>query len=375
MTFKKWMVGAVLTGVMVAALGTNAILFSARDFQHGLAQIAPSTNGLIDFNHLREADAQIQQIEAESAAQRGELIQIEQGLAAIDGEIAGEVQAVNEARAQLAGQIAAVEVKAGAPAAETAQLALDGAALDARIQSLAAAPLPPAEQQTLASLQGQVRQLAEAEQGLDARDAARLDLTARQRLVGGQVAESDRRIFALKQSVIDNYEQYDRVRGEVMALTNMSPLGVGATLAQGHPSFVSTILVLLMGALGAILYLFPAYMSRAAEVTFAEIIIRLIFGMCTALAFYIIANTTLAGFSFVPGQTAASGASTLNPFTVSLIGIVAGVMADDIAKWIKNRGTEILGGDPGQPAAPPPPAAAAEPDFTGVNPHGGPGAP
>jgi hypothetical protein len=135
-----------------------------------------------------------------------------------------------------------------------------------------------------------------------------------------------------------------------------------------------------MGLLGAILYLFPAYMSRANPVTFAEIAVRSIFGMVTALAFYIVANASISGLAFVPGGTTET-ATAINPFTVSLIGIVAGIMADDIAKWIQRRGSEILGGTPGVPA--PAPSAAPAPSSglahtadagpgAGVNPHGGP---
>ena len=74
-------------------------------------------------------------------------------------------------------------------------------------------------------------------------------------------------------------------------------------------------------------------------------------------------------------------ATAINPFTVSLIGIVAGIMADDIAKWIQRRGSEILGGAPGVPAPPAGAAPAPNPGLAhtadagagaGVNPHGGP---
>jgi hypothetical protein len=114
-----------------------------------------------------------------------------------------------------------------------------------------------------------------------------------------------------------------------------------------------------MGVLGAILYLFPAYMSRANPVTFAEIAVRVLFGMCTALAFYVVANAAVTGLGFAGGDTAPSGAQ-LNPFTLSMIGVVAGIMADDIAKWIHRRGTELLGGQVGTPVpeaqlTPPPP--------------------
>ncbi len=255
---------------------------------------------------------------------------------------------------------------------------LDAQGLQARIATLAARPgLAPADQQMLASVRGQIDQLATLESTLETRDAERATLVAQQRLLGGQTAEAERRVIALRQSIVPD-DKFDRIASEVRALQRTSPLNVGTTLVQLHPTFMSTVLVLLMGLLGAILYLFPAYMSRANPVTFAEIAVRSIFGMCTALAFYIVANATLAGFSFVPtspGSTTLNSGVSINPFTVSLIGIVAGVMADDIARWIKNRGGELFGGGAAAPAAT---TTANTQDgdasFTGVNPHGGPGA-
>lgn len=372
-SFHKWMVGIALTVIMVTALGTNALLFSARNFQFNLAQIAPTTNGVISVQELMDVETQIRQIESDTAGPRGEQIQVERQLAALAEADSTTQNAANTARAEIAGDIAAIEARTGAPVAETAAL-MDAPALESRIAQLAARPnLPPEDQTQIAALRGQVQQLGELEEQLTDGDEQRAVLVSQQRLVGGQVAEADRRIFALKQTVVPNYEQYDIIHSEVVALINTSPLGIGAGLVQMHPTFMSTVLVLLMGALGAILYLFPAYMSRANPVTFAEIIVRMIFGMCTALAFYIVANATLAGFSFVPGQAAQGAAAMLNPFTVALIGIIAGVMADDIARWIKNRGSELFGG--AAPAASTTTTAttqSVDAGFSGVNPHGGP---
>ena len=90
-----------------------------------------------------------------------------------------------------------------------------------------------------------------------------------------------------------------------------------------------------------------------------EIAVRLIFGMCAALAFYVLANAAIAGFSIASSVQQATTSSTLNPFTVSLVGIVAGVLSEDIAKWIQERGRGIFtqgvtsGGGAAQSAAAP----------------------
>jgi len=365
MTYYKFAVGVVLALAMVAVLAASALVFSARDFQYGLGQVAPATNGLISFDKLREADARIARLEADSAAPRGELLEIEQAVAAIDNRIASAESAANETRAAIVGSVAAIEAR-GQPQAASAAADMSTPALTQRVAGLAAQPsLSAADQQTIAALTTQTQQLAQQEAALETSDAERAALVARQRTIGGQVAESNRAIFALQASVVPNYEFYGRVRGEVAALSTMSPWGVSAFFAQGHPSLLSTMLVLLMGSLGSLLYLFPAYLNRAVPVTIAEIIVRLIFGSCAALAFYVLANAAIAGFAFGAGAEQATTSSALNPFTVSLIGIVAGVLSEDIAKWIQERGRGMFqqGGAAASVIAAP--AAAAEPTHQG----------
>lgn len=363
MTIYKFSVGVVLAVAMVTVLGLSALVFSSRDFQFGVQQISPSTNGLISFAQLDSADRQIRQLETESAGPRGELLEIDQQIAALDTQVQGAEASNNEARAAMVGAIADIEARSNLQTADSAAADMSALGLSQRISTLAARPgLPPADQQSVAQLRVQVQQLASQEEATDDRGAERSALVSRQRLVTGQVGEVNRRIFALEQTVVPDHEHYTRIRGEAYALRSMSPYGVSALLAQGHPALLSTMLVLLMGGLGSLLYLFPAYLNRAAPVTMAEIVVRLIFGMCAALAFYVLANAAIAGFSIASSVQQATTSSTLNPFTVSLIGIVAGVLSEDIAKWIQDRGRGIFQQDgvaasSPVPSAPPPEAA------------------
>jgi len=364
MTFYKFAVGVVLAVAMVAVLVLSALVFSSRDFQFGVAQISPSTNGLISFQRLADAETQIAQLEGASSEPRGQLLEVEQQIAALDAAAQAAEADANEARAQIVGGIAGIEERANVGAADSAAADMSAQALSGRINALAARPgLSATDQQNVAALQAQVGQLAQAEESVDQSGADRAALQARQRALSGQVAESNSRIFALQQSVVPDYEHYGRVRSEAQSLAAMSPLGVSAYLAQGHPALLSTILVLLMGALGALLYLFPAYLNRAVPVTMAEIVVRLIFGMCAALAFYVLANAAIAGFSIASSVQQATTSATLNPFTVSLVGIVAGVLSEDIAKWIQDRGRGIF--QQGGVAASAPPPVAPDPAPTG----------
>jgi hypothetical protein len=366
MSIYKWIVGIVLTLVMITVLASSAILFSARDFQYGLRDIVP--NGLVQIDRLLDIQGQVAQLEARVDEPRGQQLALEQQVASYDAELATLDEAINTARGEIAAQLA--QVGANAQIAAAASADVDAATLAARATALAARPnLSAQDQQTLAALHGRLDQLAEQEQNRALRYSERATVAAQAENLSRSVAEQRSGVLALQASVVPDASAYERVRGEVLALQNLSPWGVSAYLAQGHPALLSTVLVLLMGALGSLLYLFPAYLNRPEPVTLEEIAVRLIFGMCAALAFYVLANATVAGFSIGAGVTQANTASMLNPFTVSLIGIVAGVLAEDIAKWIQDRGRGIFTQGAYTPttdaAAPPPPAAASGGDVPG----------
>ncbi|MBC7767994.1 MAG: hypothetical protein H7124_04345 [Phycisphaerales bacterium] len=363
MTFYKFAVGVVLALVMVAVLAMAALVFSARDFQFGVQQLSPQTGGMISFAKLDQANAGIDEIEVATSGPRGEQRDLANQLAALDAQVQTITNDADEARAAMVGVIAEIELSANIQAASAAA-DTSAQALTQRVNSLAARQgLPPTDQQRVAQLRAQAQQLTEQEEALDERDAERAALVARQRLVNGQVQEADRRVLALQSSVVPEIDEYARVRGEAQALASMSPFGVSAHLAQGHPALLSTALVLLMGSLGSLLYLFPAYLTRPAPVTIAEIIVRVIFGMCAALAFYVLANAAITGFAVgSAATTAATTSSALNPFTVSLVGIVAGVMSEDIAKWVQERGRGFLTQGGGAAAAAAASASAPAPE-------------
>lgn len=356
MTLYKFSVGAVLAVAMVGVLGAGALAFSSRDFQFSVAQVAPSTGGRVDFAQLDRVEQEIAAIRDQSKGTRDQFADVQERIATLDRAEA----AANQSRAEITGDVAAIEQRAGVNSNGGAGTQ----ALTQRINTLAGQPsLEAADRQRVATLASNVTQLAQAESALAASTSERATLTEQRRLIGDQVAQSDGQIYALQAQVVPEREHYDRIRNEARALQSMSILGISAYLAQGHPSLLSTLLVLLMGALGSLLYLFPAYLNRPQPVTLSEVFVRLIFGMCAALAVYVLANA-LASFSVSGGATAQlnTTAATLNPFTVSLIGIVAGVMSEDIAKWIQDRGRGIFtsGGGAQRPAA-----AAPEPSPTG----------
>ena len=364
MSFHRWLTGAFLLFLMIFALGANAILFSARSFQHNLVQVDRSSGGILDLEKLAATEEKIINIEDSVAAQRGATIQAQEAAQAAQAELDKARNAVDASYVALDQSVAALEAKYDIVGQVSA--AYDSAEMAQRLERLGLVPKLTAEQRA------QVVAFKDAASKLDALNDAYLDKqlaadrakSAAER-AGESVLDADRQILGLKAQFGDNY---DRIHNEAEALQRGSIYGIGAMLVGMHPTYLSTLLVCLMGGLGGILFLFPAYVANRFPVTFVVIIVRLVFGMVTALAFYIVANATLAGFAFMPGQETQTTSMSLNPFTVSLLGIIAGVMADDIAEWIHNRGRDILGG--GGRSATPLPRASASAD-SGPPPKGG----
>ncbi|MBU6408469.1 MAG: hypothetical protein KGS44_15285, partial [Alphaproteobacteria bacterium] len=278
MTFHKWMVGLGLAALMIAVLFFNAVLFSARSFQFNIASLDSASQGIVSVEAIALAEERLAAIEQSAAMPRAELSQIAQQISALD---AAQEDTRNEAvalQATLAGELAALEAARGVSAA-TPAAALDDQGLADRVASLAEMTLPQQATAAVQTMRAEMDRLNIMLDQLDAGDAQRRELLQRQSLLGNQVADAQRQEFAIKQEAVSTVDLYDRIRIEAEALRRASLFGVGAGLVQAHPTMLSTALVLLMGLLGAILYLFPAYMSRANPVTFAEIAVRSIFGM------------------------------------------------------------------------------------------------
>lgn len=371
MTVKRWFAGFFLLLLMITALFVNSILFSARSFQHNLYQVDPGSGGVISLTELAAVDSQVAELERQTAPQRGEAAQAEQKAAAAKLELDAANDAIAAMQIRLLSTVASLEERASLPPA-AATGAFDSADIAQRLERIGAQRTTAAQTRDgVIAARAELIKLADAEEALAPKEQEFAKLEAEKRRVGEFIETSNRAVLGLKGQFGDNFQ---RIRNEARALEASSPFSLGSKLVSMHPTFLTTVLVCLMGALGALLYLFPAYLNRANNIYFSDIVVRLVFGMVTALAFYIVANASIAGLTFMPGQDASSNVgASLNPFAVSLIGITAGIMADDIAAWIRERGREVFGGArPGATAAATPASAAPPVGGSMPNPHGGP---
>lgn len=378
MSFHRWIAGFVLLLFMLSALFLNAVMFSARSFQHYIGQIAPETGGIIQFADIRAAAKATSEADTLLAPLVTNAAKAEATAASLRADLTQAQDAATAAQGQIMATVDRLESDAGrAPPGPTS--GFDEVTLRARLDALAAnrtapapvrAAVPAARAGLTAALDAEAKVAGLSE---------KLEQAERDQVQAGESVTRTRASLVKSQAVYG--DKFDRVVAEARALENSSFLGIGRWFAEMHPAFLSTILACSMGALGAILYLFPLYMVPNAKVWIRDIVVRLAFGMATALAFYIVANATLAGFSLSsPNQQAESVGSNLNPFTVSLLGIIAGVMATDIAHWILERGRQMLGGnfssfsggsDGGAPSSGMPVESAAASGAQAIDPNTG----
>jgi hypothetical protein len=364
MTFHRWFAGFFLLILMVVALFVNSLLFSARSFQDNLAHIAPATGGVIKLAELDEVESKVTLLKNQTAPQRGELAQLELQAAAAKRDADSVRDRLTALEASVLSATSELEARAGlTPAAGSG--AFDPVDVTQRLDRVAASRAANVREGIVA-IRTDLAKIPEIEQALAANEEDLARLEAERGRAAEFVSTSERTILGLQSQFGDDFT---RVRNEARALVASTPFGLGPRLVEMHPTFLSTVLVLIMGALGAILYLFPAYLNRENKIFFADIVVRLVFGMVVALAFYIVANASIASLAFMPTSEGSTAGASLNPFSVSLIGIVAGIMADDIAAWILKRGRELIGG--GMRETPPRRAVTTAAEPRGVNPNAG----
>lgn len=386
---KRWFVGLALTIAMLITLLACALTFSARSFQHNFAQISGNRTGVVSMAEIGRIASDMAALERASEPQRRQIAEAERKRAELGARIITLRTEAEAAAAQIDQGLQAIEARID-PAQSFA--GAEPALLEQRLARVAAADIPAEDGAQAQRLRAQ---LDEATRLFEQADAAAREQAA----LGEQSAQLQALINTNLDAALNDEAQafagnFSQVRAEVESLVRTSPYGLALTLAEIHPVFLSTLLVCLSGALGSLLYLFPAYLSNEREISIEDIVVRMLFSMLTAFGFMVAlnaANTVLA----LGGQETTGATASLNPFTVAGLGVIAGVMADDIAKWIRDRGVSFLGGGraggslvrdfgartPAASTPKPSPAVVARAQEVSAslggmaNPHGGPGDP
>jgi len=375
------LVGFGLTAAMLITLVACAITFSARSFQHNFAQVSGNETGVVSLAAIARMKLQMDQLDRAKQPLQAKLDAVEREEDALSVRYLSLESGARERAERIDETLSGVESRLGREGG-----GLQAGVLLQRLEALQSDPGLLAEEtralaEARATLDELNRMTAEAAEAASERDSVRDEV----RGLEAELKVVEDRILAKDAGAVRNFDQ---ILAEVDSLNHTSPFGVALNLAQVHPAFLSTLLVCLAGALGSLMYLFPAWLTNQVQVSFDDIAVRMLFGMLTAFGFMIVANAANSLLGFGAVETPMPQPS-LNPFTIAGLGIIAGVMADDISKWIHQRAVFLIrqGGtgriiaevENATPAASPRPrvgagGAATASDGAGglVNPHGGP---
>jgi hypothetical protein len=172
------------------------------------------------------------------------------------------------------------------------------------------------------------------------------ELAAREAELKSILAELSR-LFGLTTADIaigpDSIERVVNVTSELQALKTVWG-GQIYTIATWTNDMLVLLLVISMGILGSALNLLASFVanegrSREESLSFGEYPLRLAFGAVTAIVVFIIAK---AGIPILADTAKIGGAAPINPYFISFLAIVSGLMSDRALLAIRNVAGNLL---------------------------------
>lgn len=115
-------------------------------------------------------------------------------------------------------------------------------------------------------------------------------------------------------------------------------------LVISQPDMLTLFLVILMGVLGSSLQMTNAYFKGNAPEKIGGYFLRLGVGAMTALVIFIVAK---AGVPVIADASRMGGDAAINPYFVSFIAIISGLLSENAIANIQAQGARIFGGATG----------------------------
>jgi hypothetical protein len=131
-----------------------------------------------------------------------------------------------------------------------------------------------------------------------------------------------------------------RLENAFYELHSGSLFGLWRALLVTPPDTLTLWLVLLMGILGSSLQCTHAYFKDGRAGTAGSYFLRLSVGALTALIIFIIAK---AGVPIVADATRMGGEAAINPYLVSFLAIISGLLSENAIANIQAQGARIFG--------------------------------
>jgi len=118
-------------------------------------------------------------------------------------------------------------------------------------------------------------------------------------------------------------------------------------LVTTQPDILTLTLVILMGVLGSSLQMTYAFFKQHRVEKVGAYLLRICVGAITALVIFIVAK---AGVPIIADATRLGGDAAINPYFVSFLAIISGLMSENAILSVQNQGARVFGA--GAPAEP-----------------------
>jgi hypothetical protein len=151
---------------------------------------------------------------------------------------------------------------------------------------------------------------------------------------------------SIKTGLSSNSEMKSRVENTFYELEpgevdGKSPIRFSSLLITTRPDMLALWLVILMGVLGSSLQMTSAYFKEPdREVTIGGYFLHLSVGAITALAIFIVAK---AGVPVIADASRLGGDAAINPYFVSFLAIVSGLLSENALASIEAQGKRLFG--------------------------------
>jgi hypothetical protein len=144
-------------------------------------------------------------------------------------------------------------------------------------------------------------------------------------------------------------DQPTRVRVE-NSLYELGPSSDGKSLMNWlvtqHPDVLALSLVILMGMLGSSLQMLMSFYRYGRAEPVGWYFLRLSAGAITALVIFIVAK---AGVPVIADASRLSGDAPINPYFVSFLAIISGLLSERAVISVQNQGERLFGATDGEP--------------------------
>jgi len=162
-------------------------------------------------------------------------------------------------------------------------------------------------------------------------------LIIQRQIINAQLSETKETIFDFEDATISFLEEKEirDIATELQFITRFFPL------LPLVPKYILTlILTLAMGALGSLLYITHSFFRGESEHPISWYLLRPFLGTSTALAMFILVKAGQMTVS--SGAMEESLTENLNPFFISFLAIISGLLSEQAIEKIKNSAIPIL---------------------------------